>query len=84
VLTREGTVALVLATALAAGAVAAAVADIPALSIFIGMITVPVALYAALATPPIGALVALADGFAGVAVIAYWIYALIKALQGAS
>lgn len=82
-LSRDGAVSLVLATALTAAALATAVAEIPALSIFLGMVTVPVALYAALATRPIAMAVALADACAGVGVIVYSIYALIAALQTA-
>jgi hypothetical protein len=84
VLTREGTVALVLALGLAAGAVAAAVGDPPALSTFLGLITVPVALYAALAAPAIAVSLALGAAGAGVVVIGYWIYVLITALQSAN
>jgi hypothetical protein len=84
VLTREGTVALVLALGLAAGAFASAVGDTPALSIFLGLITVPVALYAALAAPAIAVSLALGAAGAGVVVIGYWIYVLITALQSAN
>lgn len=68
-LSREGAVALVLAVGLASGAVAAAVADIPALSIFLGMITVPVALYAALAESALAVALALGAACAGLAAI---------------
>ncbi|MEJ7567156.1 MAG: hypothetical protein WKF41_02725 [Gaiellaceae bacterium] len=50
----------------------------------LGMITVPVALYAALATRRIGVPVALSAAFAGIVVIAYWIYVWVSALQGSS
>lgn len=83
-LTREGTVALFLAVSLAAGAIAAAAADIPALSVFLGLVTVPVALYAALAAPLIAVALALGAACAGAAVIGYWIFVLLTALQGAS
>nr|MBA3788526.1 hypothetical protein [Actinomycetota bacterium] len=51
-------------------AVTASLADVPALGVFLGMITVPVALYAALATRRIGVPVALSAALAGIAVIA--------------
>lgn len=70
--------------ALAAAAVTASLADVPALGVFLGMITVPVALYAALATRRIGVPVALSAALAGIAVIAYWIYVWVSALQGSS
>lgn len=50
----------------------------------LGMTTVPVALYAALATRRIGVPVALSAALAGIAVIAYWIYVWVSALQGSS
>jgi hypothetical protein len=69
---------------LAVAALVASLAGIPALGVFLGMITVPVALYAALATRPAGVPVALSAALAGIVVIGYWIYILMSALRDAS
>jgi hypothetical protein len=72
---------LLIAAALATAAVTATFAEAPALSVLLAVATVPVALYAALATPPFGVPVALAAAVAGVAVVVYWIYLLLSELS---
>jgi hypothetical protein len=55
--------------------------EAPALSVLLAVVTVPVALYAALATPTFAVLLAITAAVTGVAVVAYWVYALISALS---
>jgi len=47
----------------------------------LAIVTVPVALYAALATPTFGVPLALTAAVAGVAVVVYWIYLLLSELS---
>ena len=71
---------LPIATGLAAAAVTATFAEAVGLSLLLALVTIPVALYAALLAPKLAVPFALAAAAAGVGVIAYWIYALISAL----
>ena len=73
---------LTIAAVLSVAAVAASLAGVPALGVFLGMITVPFALYAALATERTGVPVALGAALTGVTVIVYWIYVWVSALRG--
>jgi hypothetical protein len=80
----EGRFALVIAAGLGTVSVAALLLGEAAISILSGLITVPVALYAALATRGIGTMVALAAALAGVAVIGLWVFIFVSAIQGSS
>jgi hypothetical protein len=55
--------------------------EAPAVSVLLAVVTVPVALYAALATPTFGVPLALTAAVAGVAVVVYWIYLLLSELS---
>jgi hypothetical protein len=74
--------AVVVATCLAAGAVAAALAGSAGLSVFLALITLPVALYAALAAPRGGLPIALAAALTGVGVMIFWGYTIVSAISG--
>jgi hypothetical protein len=74
-------VSLFIAAGLATAAVIATVVEAPALGVLLGVVTVPVALYAALATPAFGVPLALTAAVAGVAVVVYWIYLLLSELS---
>jgi hypothetical protein len=82
--TRQGvttTVPLFVAAALAVVAVSLTFAEAPALSVFLAVVTLPVALYAALAAPRFAVPLALAAAVAAVGVVGYWIYVLISAIS---
>ena len=74
-------VSLVVATGLATAAVAATLVEAPALSVLLAVITVPFALYAALAAPRFAVPLAVAAAVAGIGVVVYWIYTLISVLS---
>ena len=74
-------VSLVVAAGLATAAVAATLAEAPAPSVLAAVITVPFALYAALAAPRFAVPLALTAAVAGVGVVVYWIYTLISLLS---
>ena len=74
-------VSLVVAAGLATAAVAATLAEAPAPSILVAVITVPFALYAALAAPRFAVPLALTAAIAGIGVVIYWIYTLISLLS---
>jgi hypothetical protein len=74
-------VPLVVAAGLATAAVAATLAEAPAAGVFAAVITVPFALYAALAAPRFAVPLALAAAVAGIGVVIYWIYTLISLLS---
>jgi hypothetical protein len=74
-------VSLIVAAGLATAAVAATLAEAPAPSVFVAVITVPFALYAALAAPRFAVPLALTAAAAGVGVVIYWIYTLISLLS---
>jgi hypothetical protein len=73
---------LPITTGLAAAAVTATFAEAVGLSLLLALVTIPVALYAALATSRLAVPLALTAAAAGA--IAYWIYALISALAKSS
>jgi hypothetical protein len=77
-------VPLFVAAALAAVAVSLTLADRPTLSVLLAVVTLPVALYAALAAPRFAVPLALAAAGAAVGVVGYWIYALISAISKGS
>jgi hypothetical protein len=77
-------VPLFVAAALAAVAVSLTFAEAPALSVLLAVVTLPVALYAALAAPRFTVPLALAAAVAAVSVIGYWIYELISAISKGS
>ena len=74
-------VPLGLAVALALGATVGSVLGQPAPSIFLGLIAIPVGLYAALATERVLVPVALAAAMVGASVIGFWIYELVVAIS---
>jgi hypothetical protein len=56
-------------------------AGAPAVSVLLAVVTLPVALYAALGAPTVAVPLALAAAAAAVGVVGYWIYALISAIS---
>jgi hypothetical protein len=70
----SGSRALALAVALALGATLAARAERVALSVFLGLVAIPVGLYAALAVQRVLIVLAVATVLTGAAVISFWIY----------
>ena len=77
-----GVAALVIALVLATAAVVAAFAGAAGISVFLGLVTVPAGLYAALAARSIGVVVALGTAVVGAAVIVFWAYTLVSAISG--
>ena len=61
--------------------VAATLAEAPAPGVFAAVITVPFALYAALAAPRFAVPIALTAAIAGIGVVIYWMYTLISLLS---
>ena len=74
-------VPLLVAAALAAAAVSLTFAEEPALSVLLAVVTLPVALYAALAAPRFAVPLALVAAVVAVGVVGYWIYELISAIS---
>jgi hypothetical protein len=74
-------VPLFVAAALAGVAISLTFAEAPALSVLLAIVTVPIALYAALAAPRLVVPFALAAAFAAVGVVGYWIYVLISVIS---
>jgi hypothetical protein len=74
-------VSLPAAVGLAAAAITATLVEAPGPSLLLALVTVPVALYAALVAPRLAVPLALTAVVAGVGVVIYWIYALISALS---
>jgi len=82
--TKSTIVVLALAIALALGASVGLVLEHPALSMFLGMIAIPIGLYAAVAAPSALVPLAVAAAVVGASVIVIWIYELAVALSKSS